>query len=458
MANQCKFYKVVRQVSYDSGVTWVNIGETQKGDLYEYDSAECGAVTEYRWVDVTGAYTCEGTTKYQKTKRQVSTDGGTTWSDVSPIEYGKGQVIDYHSTDCGYVPSPYESQYFTISLRESTTIAFCGSTDSNSLSYSRDGGATWTPLANGAQTPRLSAGEKIMWKGNCTPIGPTNPQTEQPEGRKGIGVFYAGVKKADVEGNIMSLLFGDNFIGKTNLTGYDWAFASLFCNKNLDVINANNLILPATTLSTGCYYGMFQNSLNLVSIPELPATTLAPYCYAWMYDLTNVASIPAGYLPATTLAPYCYTWMFAITKVTSIPSGLLPSTTLAVGCYCRMFESCKNLETVPIDLLPATTLADRCYLGMFASGYASGAEAPRFTTAPDLPAPTLTYLCYWKMFDNHIRLTSVKCLATDISATYCTEDWLKNVSSSGTFTKASSMESWTRGKDGIPTNWSVQNA
>lgn len=460
MANQCKFYKVVRQVSYDSGVTWVNIGETQKGDLYEYDSAECGAVTQYRWVDVTGAYTCEGTTKYQKTKKQYSTDG-TTWQDVSPAEYGKGQVVEYHSTDCGYVPSQYEAQYFTISLRESTAVAFCGSTN-NSLSYSIDDGATWTPLAHGVFTPKFNAGQKIMWKGYCVPEGPTNPQGTEPEGIIGIGVFYAGVKKADVEGNVMSLLFGDDFIGKTDLTGYDWAFAHLLAGINLDVINANNLVLPATTLSTGCYYWMFGGSYNLVSMPELPATTLAPYCYAYMYkyilDGDGFTSIPAGYLQATTLAPYCYCGMFCATDLTSIPSGLLPATTLTPYCYAYMFMECPYIVNIPNDLLPATTLAPYCYMNMFGSGYLQDPYTPQRTTVPDLPAPILVEGCYQWMFQRNTKLTSIKCLATNISATDCTKEWVKGISTSGTFIKNSSMSSWTTGANGIPTNWTVQNA
>lgn len=97
----CKYYKLVRQVSYDSGVTWISLDEYQKGDLYENDSPDCGGgITQYRWVNVSGEYTCVGTTKYQKTKKQQSTDGGQTWTDVSPIEYGTGAVIEYNSQDC----------------------------------------------------------------------------------------------------------------------------------------------------------------------------------------------------------------------------------------------------------------------------------------------------------------------------------------------------------------------
>jgi len=66
--------------------------------------------------------------------------------------------------------------------------------------------------------------------------------------------------------------------------------------------------------------------------------------------------------------------------------------------------------------------------------------------------------CYMYMFRNCKKLNSIICLATDISANSCTTAWLDGVASSGTFTKAASMSSWTTGNDGIPTNWTVQDA
>ena len=55
-------------------------------------------------------------------------------------------------------------------------------------------------------------------------------------------------------------------------------------------------------------------------------------------------------------------------------------------------------------------------------------------------------------------LNYIKCLATDISATNCTNGWVSGVAATGTFVKASSMTSWTTGTSGIPTGWTVQNA
>ena len=64
--------------------------------------------TMYRWVDDGDNTRCGGgddgyddCTLYQQTKKQQSTDGGTTWTDVIPREYGYGDVIEEDSQECG---------------------------------------------------------------------------------------------------------------------------------------------------------------------------------------------------------------------------------------------------------------------------------------------------------------------------------------------------------------------
>ena len=62
------------------------------------------------------------------------------------------------------------------------------------------------------------------------------------------------------------------------------------------------------------------------------------------------------------------------------------------------------------------------------------------------------------MFKGCTKLNSVTCLATDISATDCTTDWLSGVAATGTFTKAAAMTDWTvDSASGIPAGWTVQN-
>ena len=127
----------------------------------------------------------------------------------------------------------------------------------------------------------------------------------------------------------------------------------------------------------------------------------------------------------------------------------LPATTLANACYIQMFKKCISLEKAPE--LPATTLAQNCYSGMFE-------DCNSLTEAPELKAATLQKYCYRYMFQNCTNLSFIKCTATNISASSCLTDWTKNVSSTGTFVKASTMNSWPSGKSGIPSGWTIQDA
>jgi hypothetical protein len=53
------------------------------------------------------------------------------------------------------------------------------------------------------------------------------------------------------------------------------------------------------------------------------------------------------------------------------------------------------------------------------------------------------------------NLQYIKCLATDISAGYCTYNWVQNVPSSGGVFVKKSGTSWTTGDSGIPSGWTV---
>lgn len=203
--------------------------------------------------------------------------------------------------------------------------------------------------------------------------------------------------------------------------------------------------LPATTLASHCYQGMFRHS-GIVIPPSLPAVSLKVGCYeAMFYDCTALSTAPE--LHATIMKSDCYRYMFnGCTSLTIAPT--LSSTSLASSCYSDMFNDCTSLTTAPE--LPATTLANWCYLNMFAG-------CTSLTTAPNLPAVTLAYCCYYQMFSGCTNLNYVKCLATDISATSCLNDWLSNVSSTGTFIKDPNMSDWSSGSSGIPSGWTVRN-
>jgi hypothetical protein len=101
-------------------------------------------------------------------------------------------------------------------------------------------------------------------------------------------------KNFNCYGNIMSLLYGDNFTNNNfqELMEYTTIFYRLF--NNTTVVNAKYLILP-NFITEGCYQHMFRNCTSLTTAPELPATTLANYCYQNMFNgcskLSNITML-----------------------------------------------------------------------------------------------------------------------------------------------------------------------
>ena len=209
-----------------------------------------------------------------------------------------------------------------------------------------------------------------------------------------------------------------------------------------------------TTVSTAeaQFVCLFRDCTVLTSAPELPATTLAEDCYHWMFlGCTSLTDAPV--LPATTLSYGCYSCMFeGCTSLTQAPE--LPATVLAEACYELMFEDCTSLTQAPE--LPATILMPYCYSNMFIG-------CSSLTTSPVLPAPTLVERCYNGMFKECTLLNHITMLATDISADRCLSGWVDGVASTGTFTKAASLEQGTESgqiptsKSGIPSGWTVKN-
>ena len=446
MALKNKYQREKQQYTNDSGRTWIDVSPAnyRRGRLIEAGSEDCNTVEwkevtgswfcigfndiQYRWVTVSDEYVCVGYDKYEKLKKQESIDG-VNWTDVVPLETMQGNLIEANSTDCGYVPptpGDFSTQYLTFEAIENGRFTFTG-TNSNSLSYSLDGGQTWTALASGSASTTVTAGNKIMWKGNCTP------------NNTGSGKF-SSTGTFNAYGNTMSIVHGDNFRNSTTIS--DKQFASLF--NNTKVVNADNLVLPATTLAKSCYLAMFKGCTSLTTAPVLPATTLANSCYDTMFKgCTSLTTAPQ--LPATTLAEWCYHYIFSgCTKLKTAPE--LPATTLAKGCYNGIFSGCTSLTSAPE--LPATTLVDSCYAYMF-----EGCTSLR--TAPVLPATTLTTDCYALMFYRCKNLNYIKCLATDISADGCLASWVKDVITKGTFVKNKNATWNVTGDNGIPRGWTV---
>lgn len=506
-------YKTIGSETYPMGEYQLTV--------FEEESEDCGFIRpQYQW-SATTQYICdfETYTKYRMEVMMVSYDQGITWSVDNSYEPRRGEVIAEESYDCGkpmyrwvetdeYIclidREDYSSQYLTIeSLEDGNKIEWDLSDEADdslvkTISASTNNGVSWTEYTSsksGTTITILNKNEKLLLKGDNASYG---KWTNQDHTRYLYTNHFGISKPSNVYGNIMSLVYGDDFEDEKTLTESE-TFPSLF--SGCKIISADNLILPATTLTEHCYNSMFHACTSLTAPPHsigtndtimarsscqfmfstctslttasrLPSTTLAVDCYGAMFmNCTSLTTAPQ--LPSMILAENCYGQMFeGCTSLTTAPT--LPSTTLADNCYERMFYGCTSLTIAP--QLPATTLAESCYGHMF-WGCSSLTTAPTLpsttlavgcygsmfknctslTTAPELRATMLATFCYQYMFDGCTSLNYIKMLATDISAYHCLNQWVEGVSSSGTFVKTSSMTTLPSGSDGIPSGWNVEN-
>lgn len=165
---------------------------------------------------------------------------------------------------------PYEEQYLTfVAEADNCTIQLVDA-HSNVFQYSTNG-RIWNSIANNESTTSVDSGQTIIFKASGLTVNSSD----------GIGTLKPSVS-ASVQGNVMSLLYGDDFSGQTTITNA-YQFRGLFYNC-ANITSAEHLILPATTLASYCYAGMFNGGCtSLTTAPVLPATTLVSFCYSQMF-------------------------------------------------------------------------------------------------------------------------------------------------------------------------------
>ena len=330
--------------------------------------------------------------------------------------------------------------------------------------------------------------------------------------------------------------FGNMFKDCTNLinppsleatTLADWCYQGMFagCSKMTSAPQ-----LPATTLAPYCYYAMFYGCSSLTSAPYLPASTLVDWCYNSMFfNCQSLTSISADFIDWNTSGNSTKNWVTGIETVgefyndnvdelygvDEIPQKWNPdyfflpltfigkaasnavqlnkhnspdavelkynknntgwtdytigdvielnqndkveisgnndhfskdhdnnyyqfimtgnieakgniqslmnySNTLTYGCYYALFQGCSGLIKAP-NLL-ATTLAPYCYQEMFR-------HCRLLTSTPSLPATTLADRCYYDMFDGCWALSSASSLPATTLFYGCYDNMFRGCSS-----------------------------
>ena len=211
-----------------------------------------------------------------------------------------------------YQEANHYNQYFTFIITSPGKVVWYNSYSNDStytrtLQYSLDGGSTWTSLTSANNTSNgfdVVAGDVVMFKGSNQALSGRRTSSAN---------FYNHFTNTTAgfiaEGNVMSLLYGDNFVGNDTLpsTASGYTFGALF-NGCTGMSDASNLIIPADVLLPYCYRNMFSGCRLTTGVPKLPAMTLAEGCYTNMF-INCLTLETAPELPARTLVTQCYDGM-----------------------------------------------------------------------------------------------------------------------------------------------------
>ena len=291
----------------------------------------------------------------------------------------------------------YDSEYLTLSALEDGTItitipSYVNQDYATSLSYSKDKSSWSEPVViddtDQTITIPVSSGDDVYLRGIARQLYNVNEDN---------GVYIDSSANINVSGNIMSLLYGDDFKDKTAFPNdSECTFKYLF-SSNAHLINAEDLILPATTLTTRCYDCMFDGCSSLITTPSLPATELVDYCYQYMF--------------------------YGCTSLTTAPE--LPTTTLASGCYQYMFYGCSKLNS--ITMLATNISASNC-MRNWVSGVSSTGTFTKAASMTSLPTGTSGIPSGWTVVDytDYLTLSALEdgeitiTIPAAVNATYAT--------------------------------------
>lgn len=169
----------------------------------------------------------------------------------------------------------YSQIPLTFEIISGGTIVWSTSSTSmrKTIQYKKNGGEMVSITSDtGTSAPSIpvEAGDVVEFYGNNTTYGYYNYSNY-------VNQFANSTALFKVNGNIMSLLYGTNFIGQDLLpvTNSGATFMSLFKNCT-SIISAENMIFPAQNINNVAkgYYTMFHGCTNLEKGPTIMASAL----------------------------------------------------------------------------------------------------------------------------------------------------------------------------------------
>ena len=403
--NGDKYELIGDQTTYD-GKHWI-VDSYEIGQMVESGSSWCEIEPQYKW-EISDEWECidqfvrwipSGTTcilgdKYQNNYKQVS-DDNVHWRDSDPLEWSASTVVEYDSEDCRiYRWSPTDD---TICVEESpTTREISGTPYCDGVSEYVD---VYFQISYDSGTSWITSAITTTLVERCS----------ETCGCTGDTYLYQYLTFVP-DGSAKFTWSGSTATNKLSYSldsGATWSTPSASFS-----VTTSTPIMWKGNLTSSFLYGVGKFSANHRFSVE-----------------GNIMSLLHGdgiYQGENSLDGYN-------------------------NAFYNLFESGNTMTSAEHLILPSMTLTSRCYSRMFAG-------CTSLTTAPTLSATTLVNDCYNNMFNKCTSLNSITCLATDISASNCTFNWVVGVpSSNGTFTKAASMNDWTTGNNGIPSNWTIVN-
>lgn len=272
------------------------------------------------------------------------------------------------------------------------------------------------------------------------------------------------------EGEYMDEGAGDR-ISFTNTTcifrvkGCYWSLkngASSMFYSSRTLTDASELQMPRVLRSSFGMDNMFAYCTSLVAPPLSLPLTLASRYYSTSVGFfrsmfrgcTSMKTMPR--IDEEIMSNECFTEAFtaclSLTKTVDLNTRIFWNNESLHRMYwgCTGLTSsgriCKKVTGVPLTypLVTAETCAEM-YRG-----------CTSLVKAPEIPFEKMAFRSCYAMFSGCTSLNYVKCLATELDVS-STNDWLADVSPSGTFVKNASMTGWPTGSSGIPAGWSVVN-
>ena len=261
---------------------------------------------QYRWIE-SGTPYCVEYNLTQMYKRQVSNDGGLSWTDVTPIS-SMTSVIQYNSENCGYVPpSPSGDVKFYAVYNDSTTY-----------SAACDSSTTLTTATTKAHSTPVSAMTHAEIGSCVTSLG--------------VFGFSHAINLASV-----TIPSGLTSIGQ----GAFWDCSVL-----------TSVTIPNSVTTIGKSAFMDCNNLTSVTIPS-GVTSIAQATFSDCYALTSV-TIPNS---VTSIGDYAFMACNSLTSVT-IPSGVT-----SIGD--KAFNPCDRLTSVIIHATTPPTLEGNPFVKLY---------------------------------------------------------------------------------------------